>query len=305
MDRHAQTTPPPAAARQPARAPSAALRRAAGVAALLGLTALMGCAQSDYGAVYREYSLQMASQGLFRQEVAPADAPYGELDLFRNFMKVAFVPEAQLLRFYEDRGDTARRLSKWRGPIRYRLTGDGVRAADRISVAEIASDLGRHSGLAIGPVGPDETPNVMIIVMSAAARARLHEAERGAEWYETSLVRDWAKTPNPPCFALFDAGASAGGQIQSASLFLKAELDEPLRRACFVEEFSQALGLVFDHDDVRPSIFNDDQEFIALTDHDRELIEILYDDRLAPGMTAAEAAPVVRRIIGERSRRAG
>jgi len=50
---------------------------------------------------------------------------------------------------------------------------------------------------------------------------------------------------------------------------------------------------------VRPSIFNDDGEFALLTDHDEDLLRILYDLRLAPGMTAEQAMPIVRRIAGE------
>ena len=33
--------------------------------------------------------------------------------------------------------------------------------------------------------------------------------------------------------------------------------------------------------------------------HDELLLQILYDRRLRPGMTEAEAAPIVRRIAGE------
>ena len=49
----------------------------------------------------------------------------------------------------------------------------------------------------------------------------------------------------------------------------------------------------------RPSIFNDDDEFALLTRHDELLLEMLYDPRLRPGMTAAEAMPIVRVMAAE------
>ncbi len=275
--------------------------RAALSLALLAAVALGACSGRDSAALYREYSKRMTERGLFRTERAPADAPYKPSDLIKNFMKVAFEPEAQLLKFYQNRGDGGRLLSKWTGPIGYTFAGDGVTDADRATITRIASDLARHSRLDIGPASGAK-PNLVIYVMSEDEREKVGARESGRAWYQSSILRDWIEKPNPPCFAIYDAGSSAGGEIATAAIFVKAEIEEPLRTACFVEEFTQTLGLVFDHDDVRPSIFNDDQEFIALTDHDRELIEILYDRRLRPGMSPKQTLPVVRRIVAERGR---
>jgi hypothetical protein len=69
--------------------------------------------------------------------------------------------------------------------------------------------------------------------------------------------------------------------------------------ACIHEELAQGLGLANDDPQARPSIFNDDEEFALLTGHDELLLQMLYDPRLRTGMTAAEAAPVVREIAAE------
>ncbi len=71
------------------------------------------------------------------------------------------------------------------------------------------------------------------------------------------------------------------------------------REACYHEEIIQALGLHNDHPLVRPSIFNDDDEFALLTEHDERLLQMLFDPRLAPGMPAEEAMPIARQIAGE------
>ena len=44
---------------------------------------------------------------------------------------------------------------------------------------------------------------------------------------------------------------------------------------------------------------NDDEEFAYLTRHDELLLKILYDSRLRPGMTEAEARPIVLQIARE------
>lgn len=87
--------------------------------------------------------------------------------------------------------------------------------------------------------------------------------------------------------------------IIGALVVIGAETTGLLRRSCLHEEVVQSLGLANDHPEVRPSIFNDDGEFALLTRHDEHLIRLHHDDRLAPGMTAAEAMPVVRRIARE------
>ena len=80
---------------------------------------------------------------------------------------------------------------------------------------------------------------------------------------------------------------------------IRAELPPLLRTSCIHEELAQGMGLANDSPGARPSIFNDDEEFALLTRHDELLLRILYDPRLRPGMSEAEAAPIVRRIATE------
>ena len=80
---------------------------------------------------------------------------------------------------------------------------------------------------------------------------------------------------------------------------IRSETPPRLRRSCVHEELAQGLGLANDSRQVRPSIFNDDEEFAYLTRHDELLLKILYDSRLRPGMTEAEARPIVLQIARE------
>ncbi|MEO1065715.1 MAG: DUF2927 domain-containing protein, partial [Actinomycetota bacterium] len=87
------------------------------------------------------------------------------------------------------------------------------------------------------------------------------------------------------------------GVIEFVLVLLKDETRGALRESCYHEEFAQFMGLMNDDDRVRPSIFNDDEEFAFLTEHDTWLLRMLYDDRLRPGMTAEEVRPLLRPII--------
>ena len=96
--------------------------------------------------------------------------------------------------------------------------------------------------------------------------------------------------------AFSEAGSTT---YTKAVALIRGEHPDLLRLACIHEELAQGLGLANDSPQARPSIFNDDEEFGLLTTHDELLLRMLYDPRLTPGMSAAEAAPIARRIASE------
>ncbi len=101
------------------------------------------------------------------------------------------------------------------------------------------------------------------------------------------------------CFGGAFRGNDRPGGIRGALIGIPDDLPPNDIDACLVEEVTQALGLFMDDDRVRPSVFNDDDAFRDLTWQDELMLRVLYDRRLAPGMTRAEAAPVVRRLVEE------
>ncbi len=86
---------------------------------------------------------------------------------------------------------------------------------------------------------------------------------------------------------------------------IPSEHPDLLRLSCFHEELAQSLGLPNDSNAARPSIFNDDEEFALLTRQDELMLRILYNPALHPGMTEAEARPIVQtlasRLLGGES----
>jgi hypothetical protein len=77
---------------------------------------------------------------------------------------------------------------------------------------------------------------------------------------------------------------------------IPSEHPDLMRLACIHEELAQSLGLPNDSKAARPSIFNDDQEFALLTRQDELMLQILYSPALSPGMTGAEARPIVETL---------
>lgn len=99
------------------------------------------------------------------------------------------------------------------------------------------------------------------------------------------------------CFGIF--AANRGGDIREITAVLPDFASDAAKHSCVVEEVTQALGLPNDSFTIRPSIFNDDDEFQDLTWQDQLFLRVLYDARVTPGMTRAEFEPLARRIIDE------
>lgn len=274
--------------------------RIAALGGLLAALAVAGCTQSPDGRdAYRQYAEFAQITGGLRSDIAPPDAPYDSEDLIRHFEQVVFAPEAFRIDRNPDLADETLELKKWRFPIVYEIEGDAAEVNDARVMRSLARTLSAATGLAIGEGPLAGRPNVTINILSTKARSILARrlAENDAQ-YRESLLGDWIHTLDTPCIALFSYRSKGYvGEIYRADIFIKGELEGVFRDSCIHEEFTQILGLTEDHADVRPSIFNDDQEFAYVTRHDRELLRILYDKRLEPGMTRDQAMPVVRDIV--------
>lgn len=275
------------------------MRGAAAGAALFAAALLAGCASSPDGRLaYERFAERSVAVGLMRRDFAPADAPYSQQDLVENFRKVVFEPEAQLIEIDPSLEERTFRLSKWRGGIAYRLHGDDVRASDRAAMRTLAQRLVVFTNLDIAEAAEDAEANVGVFILTPRGRDLLSDYldERGVPFRDTIIDR-WINSLEIPCAGFLTSSRRANGEIVRATVLIKSEVEGVLRESCLHEEFVQSLGLTNDHPDVRPSLFNDDEEFALLTQHDGDLLRILYDERLEPGMSSEEAMPVVREIV--------
>lgn len=259
---------------------------------------------SEKSAALRQYlgQVQQAqlSQGLLRRESRSEDTPFTAHMLARNFEQIAFFSEYD--HGFSGKGGPSP-LRRWKEPVRMQIVfGDSVppsqRKADTDTVNAYARRLARVTGHPISTTG---TPNFLILMTSEDDReAALQKAVSRIPGLTEKSLRPMREMPRDTYCAVAAFAAGPDSNVYTAAVaVIRTENPELLRLACIHEELAQGLGLANDSPAARPSIFNDDDEFALLTEHDEKLLKMLYDPRLRPGMTAREAEPITRIIARE------
>jgi hypothetical protein len=240
------------------------------------------------------------TQGLLRQDGGGSDTPFTADVLARNFEQIAF--------YNEYNGDFTGRggaspLRRWSAPVRMEIVyGAGVppsqRRADTSAITAYAARLARVTGHPVSTNGP---PNFLVIVASEDDRAdtltQVANRVPGVNPGSLRALRDMRR--DTYCAVAAYASGPNPNTYTAAVAVIRAENPDLLRLSCIHEELAQGLGLANDSPGARPSIFNDDDEFALLTNHDELLLKMLYDPRLSAGMTARDAMPLTRIIARE------
>lgn len=259
---------------------------------------------SQASAKLRSYlnSVQRAQlgQGLLRRDGGGDDTPFTATMLARNFEQIAFFNEYDSA--FSGRGGPSP-LRRWAGPVRMEVIfGDGIpsseRNADTSAVRAYAARLARATG---HPVTLGGRANFVIIIAGEDDRAASLDtvATRVPGITRASLVPFENLPRDTYCAVAAYADGVDENTYTAAVAVIRAENPGLLRMACIHEELAQGMGLANDSPMARPSIFNDDDEFALLTDHDELLLKMLYDPRLRAGMNADEARDTVRKIAVE------
>ena len=251
-------------------------------------------------AYYAEVQSSLLSQGLLRTDGGAPDAPFTDRNLTENFLRIALYEEYARGQISTIRSQTPIRLLRWDRPIRVSVQfGPSVapakQAADR---ARVASYLARLAGLTGHSITlTNQNPNFWVHFGSIDERAALGPA-LNTELSELTPGQIAAVTNmdrNTYCQVLTQSNP-ATNTYTAAVAVIPSEQPDLLRLSCIHEELAQALGLPNDSNAARPSIFNDDEEFALLTPQDELMLRILYNPALHPGMTEAEARPVVQML---------
>jgi hypothetical protein len=254
---------------------------------------------------YARLQADLQTQGLLRKDGGGPDTPYDADDLARNFETIAFYDEYDRDAGLERSGSgTAGLLRRWNGPVRIAAEfGASVapdqREIDRAELTAYAERLARTTGHSITTARTGA--NFHVLFMGEDDKDQMQRTlRRIAPSIGDDTVRIFAELPRSiHCLVVAFAGGSNPQNYTRAIALIRAEHPDLIRRSCIHEEVAQGLGLANDSPRVRPSIFNDDEEFALLTSHDEMLLRILYDPRLKLGMSADEARPVVRIIARE------
>jgi len=262
---------------------------------LVALVFVAGCDTRPSSRDYAAYQAALRATGDLRVDKAPADVPYTPEDLVVNFERIALHHEADASVPGSEENWAANPLMRWEGPIYWRIFGEAATDDDRTEVRTLMRRLAELTGLQIEEAGIGV--NFMILITKPSERAEFAKTLAAINPALADTFRFWRRTPEVVCVANNLYSAEDDNVIMAGLVAIGSEVRGLLRRSCLHEEIVQALGLANDHPEVRPSLFNDDGEFALMTEHDEQLVRILYDPRLQAGMDSAEAMPVVRQIV--------
>lgn len=280
-----------------ARAVAGKIGRALGVAAVAGLVAPVALAGGKTVQHWVKYEAALTSMGKLRTERDPADVPFSNADLVRDFRDIMLHRENGVKLDGEFVTDHApRRLKKLPHVVPIRIFGTEIGAADRAELDDYFDRLEDVTGVSL--VESDDDPIIRLMFLDDSERQAL------AKWAATNprwhfIARNVANDlGNAVCATYYSRDHSMPGRYDYI-IVIPAEVGGIVRQSCIEEEIGQAFGPGADSDTAQPSIFNDDQDFALLTTHDEYLLRILYDPRIKAGMTADEAMPLVREIVEE------
>lgn len=254
-------------------------------------------------AYLQEVEQKLISRGLMRTDDGREIALTPER-LTDDFVQVALHDEYRRQGESLVAGATPAPLRRWAGPVRMRIEfGDSVspaqRTRDRSEISAYAARLQAATNHSIALNGGIDGNFTILILSEDERRAiapRLAALVPGLPASDINALV--GLSPQNYCTVFAYSRGNLATYAHAVAL-IRAETPPRLRRSCFHEELAQGLGLANDGPMVRPSIFNDDEEFANLTRHDEMLLKILYDPRLRPGMTEAEARPIVLQIARE------
>lgn len=211
-------------------------------------------------------------------------------DIVENVRTIAFYRE------YDPGVEHA--MTRWDKPITIAYVGD-ITERQRKELDDHLDELSHLSGRSFVHVAPDQADVIAFLAPDAFERVLDTYREDYRRFFRSddSMERVTQEMAGEAlCFGRIITN-NRSGSLEQAMVVIPTEIDRFLVSSCIIEELTQVMGPVNDSDDISPSIFNDSSGNLLLSDHDRLIIRVLYDDRLQAGMTWAEAEPLVRQIV--------
>ena len=249
---------------------------------------------------YGEVQAELLSQGLLRTDMGGPDTPFTDAMLATNFLRIALYEEYDRALGGTTRQEAAIPLTRWTIPARVSLRFGGSVSPDvqAVDTQRVASYLQRLARLTGHPIYlSDKNANFTIFIADVDERRALGPTISGLmpELTPDQLTSMTEMDRNTYCQVITQSNP-ASYTYTGAVAVIPSEHPDLLLMSCIHEELAQALGLPNDSGLARPSIFNDDQEFALLTRQDEMMLKMLYAPELHPGMTEAEARPIVEML---------
>jgi hypothetical protein len=240
---------------------------------LLGLLAL--------AAVISAAAMPAVAQGTATR--AAAKTTFTDAEIEDGFFKVAFGAEYRL-------AGPSDRIRKFTVPVRVAIDG-AAGPRRRATLQRVVATIGRriaHLDIALAKAG--EPANLTVTLVHDRDLARTIERRFGK-----NHARAIHRTLDPQCLSGFRRNERFA--IARAEVILATDTDDFTFRDCAYEEILQALGPINDTDTVPWTMFNDAVRTGAFGIYDQLLLNILYDPRITPGMTASEVKAVLPEVL--------
>ncbi|MBE9554855.1 MAG: DUF2927 domain-containing protein [Proteobacteria bacterium] len=168
-------------------------------------------------------------------------------------------------------------LAKWESPVTVAVV-EGDTPENVAATMEILSELAGLSGL------------------------ELEWAERGADGIKLEIhfsdKREFVINGNQLTTCYARTGDAPDGRLSSAGIYIGVTGEGEWRTSCLTHELLHALGWRGHTHRIRSAISYAHGES-ELTKWDRLMMRALYDPRLPPGISKADAIPIVRAIFHE------
>jgi hypothetical protein len=208
---------------------------------------------------------------------------FTDAEIADGFFRVAFGAEYHI-------AGPVDRIRRFDGPVRVFIDRRGG-PDRRTEVASTITDIGQHIqhlDIALTPDRARADVTVTLVAQRQFTRTL-------TDLFGRARARDLRRALAPQCLSGFRKDDSS--RIVHANVVLVADVDAFTFRDCAYEELLQALGPINDTDAIPWTMFNDDVRMGFFDIYDQHLLNILYDPRVRPGMTADDVRGVLPAVL--------
>lgn len=240
----------------------------------------IGTASGGPATLLLALALFLATLGAARAQALPRDA-----QMIAGFEAVVF--GAEIPGAFSD----TTYLKRFERPVLFEIRG--LSAVDRRPAVEsFIRQIDRQiEGLEARLARPGERANFTVHVVDRADYRRVGREVYRNPFYEV------------PGSCIVRTSYGRRGITRSDALIVSDEGDARFRR-CLIEEILQGLGPLNESVEAPQSVFNDTSRVTNFTPYDRVILNMLYDPRLRPGLSQAEAAPLLPAVLEDAKRQA-
>lgn len=199
----------------------------------------------------------------------------------RDFMRVVMSAE------YGGNSKFGRSVKKYDSTVRFAIINHSKRDRRQTIRSFVWSLPTKVAGLKTSVVSNPDRANFRIHVV---------DKDQYADVIRNEIYDNPTKRVRGKCFVRVLASKNANS-IGSTDVVIRSDDGERLFQRCMVEEILQGLGPLADRGNKNFSIFNTASQHSSFTVHDQVLMNILYDPRIKPGMSKAQVAKILPKVM--------